>query len=174
MLHSDSVGEPRKPPCLDCYRSGSQCTLAGSRRGGNFRTKKFDSFPSSASARSPTDAQPLSSESGEEDDAADTVMVSARDVVPDTVTDTDLCGELRNPSDALQILAQSDDGDQSIAGDLSNDRDVNAHVIDDVDAVRRAKARRLNRPVSPRAIEKYDLVERGVVSLGTIPELLHV
>ena len=94
--------------------------------------------------------------------------------MPDTVTDTDLCGELRNPSDALQILAQSDDGDQSVSGDMSIDRTLNSRAIDDGDPGHRAKVRRLNRPSSPRAVEKYELVERGVVSLGTIPELLHM
>jgi hypothetical protein len=151
--------------------------LAGSRRGGNFRTKKLESFGAADdSARSPgtTDPRRYSSESDDEVSVGNPTLAATHAVVPDTVTDTDLCGELRNPSDALQILAQSDDGDQSLAGDLTHEREINGHAIDDGDAARRAKVRRLNKPSSPRAIEKYELVERGVVSLGTIPELLHL
>ncbi|KAK0388201.1 hypothetical protein NLU13_4446 [Sarocladium strictum] len=174
----DSIGEPRKPPCLDCYRSGSQCVLAGSRRGGNFRTKKLDSFhPAAASERSPgatTDAHRYSSDSEDEANGTNPALAAPHAVVPESVTDTDLCGELRNPSDALQILAQSDDGDQSIAGTSPLDRDLNGPVAEDGDAARRTKIRRLNKPSSPRAIEKYELVERGIVSLGTIPELLQL
>lgn len=67
----------------------------------------------------------------------------------------ELCAELRNPSDALHILAQSNETGASGSRNLSGT---------------------LNREPSQRhegtALEDYELVKTGVVQLSSLPELL--
>lgn len=82
--------------CFECLRTGDECKSAGSRRGGNFshlrRTKR--SKPASIAATSP--ANPGSSDSWHSVEDADVDASHAQEST---------YAELKNPCDALQILA---------------------------------------------------------------------
>ncbi|EXF75749.1 hypothetical protein CFIO01_05345 [Colletotrichum fioriniae PJ7] len=97
----EGVGEPMKPPCVSCYYSGNDCVVSPSRRSRKARRDHNTQASPSSVEPSPEPASPRSSvfvpstneDSCDEDEATG----------PDDHNDM----ELRNPSDALQILARS-------------------------------------------------------------------
>jgi hypothetical protein len=98
----NSIGELGRPPCLECLRTGHDCTLAGSRRGGDYSHRKtkirnsqaLDKAQSSARRESPLETQL------EKVSSLDHSVGSHQNEVP-------MYPELKNPFDALQILAKA-------------------------------------------------------------------
>ncbi|KAF3800095.1 hypothetical protein GCG54_00015474 [Colletotrichum gloeosporioides] len=103
----DSIGERGRPPCAKCVREGVDCSLAGSRRGGD-----FSQYRGNKRQRRDSDVATAPS------------VVSAASFVPETIAETPkpreqpLHRSLQNPSDALLILARAaEDGDDDEPGD---------------------------------------------------------
>ncbi|GAT22342.1 C6 transcription factor [Aspergillus luchuensis] len=107
----DTIGEPGKAPCVFRHDTKSQCVLIKSRRGGNFRQHQHKS---GTSRRQKT---PLPTNSGDSNGPDVEPANSVSDVTESSSNGEDSVGrqnpgdvlamELRNPSDALQILAMS-------------------------------------------------------------------
>ncbi|KAK0375201.1 hypothetical protein CLIM01_07423 [Colletotrichum limetticola] len=97
----EGVGEPMKPPCVSCYYSGSECVVSSSRKSRKARRDHNTQASPSSVEPSPGPASPRSSvfvPSTNEDSCNEDEVTG-----PDDHNDM----ELRNPSDALQILARS-------------------------------------------------------------------
>ncbi|KXH42588.1 beta-xylosidase [Colletotrichum simmondsii] len=97
----EGVGEPMKPPCVFCYYSSSACVVSSSRRSRKTRRDhNIQAFHSSVEP-SPGPASPQSSACvlSTNEDSCDEDEVTGLDDHNDM--------KLRNPSDALQILARS-------------------------------------------------------------------
>ncbi|KAK1547663.1 hypothetical protein CPAR01_01630 [Colletotrichum paranaense] len=97
----EGVGEPMKPPCVSCYYSGSECVVSSSRKSRKARRDHNTQASPSSVEPSPGPASPRSSvfvPSTNEDGCNEDEVTG-----PDDHNDM----ELRNPSDALQILARS-------------------------------------------------------------------
>lgn len=189
---SDGIGESKKPPCVSCHDSGSQCVLVESRRGGNFRSSR----PGQGAARSSNYAISTPDKAHGASDVPsiwehDNVTPSTYDSVmgDDDQTTDSLRMELRNPSDALQILAHSSDASSkgpssrywrqrghnspanspttsSMPGSSSpiNNTTTASHIGQDRD---------YSRPPTT-ALDNYDLVQRGLLHPSVLPELLHM
>ncbi|RDL38136.1 uncharacterized protein BP5553_05569 [Venustampulla echinocandica] len=88
-------------PCFECLRAGQECKLAGSKRGGNFsrmrRTKESSNTPT-AVANSPKDPASI--------DSWHRSRESARPDTEENDPEEPIYAELKNPCDALQILAK--------------------------------------------------------------------
>lgn len=88
-------------------------------------------------------------------------------------TDDELSAELRNPSDALQILVQSDiaaNDDSRTRNELRSGHFQEPQATQILDA-------NSNAPNEPRgerclAIDEYELVRSGLLPVGTVLELL--
>jgi hypothetical protein len=104
----DGVGEPKRPPCVSCHHSGSNCVLAGSSRGGNFRFYKLNRGSGNSSAV--TRSHDCPSEGPEQ--VTTPLSHESADQTYDDGRNGDLDVQLRNPSDALHILAHTDGPDQ--------------------------------------------------------------
>lgn len=179
------MGEPNKPPCLDCYRTGSDCVLAGSRRGGNVRRREHASQLRQAGAPvSETDSNRVSTQKPfiqpylEDQDQDPDEEQEPSDEFDDN-TDHELSTELRNPSDALQILQSEDHyGPIQRAGiDVrSGSYHRSPHSIHHQTDQTPAKGRDDHAPAGPTrlAIDDYELVERALLSTGTVIELLQM
>lgn len=151
------VGEPKKPPCVACYESGSECILASSRRGGNFRhyrrLSRADSGPGQSNNRpGPSSGEPSDDEGSASIDRSGDVLTM----------------ELRNPSDALQILALS--GDNAEEGQNTSPSSV-------ADTVLRCRTEAAHGAPNhsqsvTTAFDDYELVERGILRPGLVSELL--
>lgn len=90
----NTVGELGRPPCVECFRAGKDCILAGSRRGGDYtRFRKSRSGPRTASKSSSQDL--------------DATASSVEEPIECDRNEEPLCTELKNPFDALQILAKA-------------------------------------------------------------------
>lgn len=134
---------------MSCYYSGSECILVESRRGGNFRP---DRRRSTRLERT----QPSRGPQREHGESPDKESEGSRDDSDqgENALNGQLCAELRNPSDALHILAQSDQNEQ-----------VPETLHERAEAV----------PSQTRqgtVLENYELVKTGVVQLSSLPELL--
>ncbi|KAL4778505.1 C6 transcription factor [Aspergillus varians] len=179
----DKVGEPKKAPCVSCHDSGSECILVKSRRGGNFRLHRAGSSLSTATRTSRRDALGLLM--GRTSDYASNTMRGSADgsdsveEEEEAATGAVLSMQLRNPSDALHILAlsgevqssnQPRDGNLPVAGpgDGRNaaPRDVGAVASNET---------RAHRPWKPASTELdgYELVQRGLLSPSVVYELQH-
>ncbi|KAL7815499.1 hypothetical protein V8C26DRAFT_401835 [Trichoderma gracile] len=149
------TGEPRKIPCVSCLQSNSDCVLAESRRGGNFRryepNKKHPARNRKASQRA-SDAPPVAIRSIESEP---THNIARSD---DDAIDEQLASELRNPSDALHILAQSEKGES-----------VGSSTLPDVEHDNLSGG-----PSRGTFIGEYELVERGVIHHAAIFQLLQI
>ncbi|KAK4062188.1 transcriptional regulator family: Fungal Specific TF [Trichoderma harzianum] len=146
------IGEPRKIPCVSCFESDSECVLAESRRGGNFRTYE----PSKKSTRSHKASQrtsPRTTRSTEKE------VDRSLDGLNEDVIDEQLASELRNPSDALHILAQSEKSKASGSPVLPNEEERDGF---------------LRGPSNVVSVDEYELVQRGLVNHSNISELLHL
>ncbi|KAF3056970.1 hypothetical protein CFAM422_012566 [Trichoderma lentiforme] len=146
------IGEPRKIPCVSCFESDSECVLAESRRGGNFRTYE----PTKKSTRSHKASQrtsPRITRSTEKE------VDRSLDGLNEDVIDEQLASELRNPSDALHILAQSEKSKASGSPVLPNEEEHDGL---------------LRGPSNVVSVDEYELVQRGLVNHSNISELLHL
>lgn len=168
---------------MSCHISGSECILAESRRGGNFRHKRATStagiletsLPSLRRSSAPeevllsTSCQVLEPSQCPSNDGESGAEQGSGDV---------LAMELRNPSDALQILARSGETQNSgqLPAQASNIR--NAKNVQDGlsrDGLRsslRAIDSQLSNKTTPTFFEDYELVQRGLLRPSLVSELL--
>lgn len=192
---SDGVGEPKKPPCVSCHDSGSQCVLVESRRGGNFRSSRPGQGGTHSSKRTISTqdnargafAVPSISE---HDDATPSTYDSEmdHDAYEERTADDSLRMELRNPSDALQILAHSSDasskrpsshhrherGHRSVANAPTNFSVPGpSSPIENAAATSHIGQDRSYGRSPTTAADNYDLVQRGLLHPSVLPELLH-
>lgn len=151
------VGEPKKPPCVACYESGSECILAKSRRGGNFR--HYRRLPRTNSVAGQSDNTPGLPSGEPSNDEGRTSRDGSSDV---------LTMELRNPSDALQILALSSDPPQECQN-INGPRTTDTALRGRSNASHGAE----NHTHSIHtAFDDYELVLKGVLRPGLVSELL--
>jgi hypothetical protein len=91
------IGELGRPPCLECFLTSHDCNLAGSRRGGDYthlrKPRRSTSRTADASSQS---VAPVTRNSH----SANRSIECSQDEEP-------ICSELKNPLDALQILAEA-------------------------------------------------------------------
>ncbi|PTB64975.1 hypothetical protein BBK36DRAFT_1203736 [Trichoderma citrinoviride] len=146
------IGERKKTPCVSCLQSNSECVLAESRRGGNFRNyepnKKQSARNRKASQRT-LDPPPVAAGLTERKSTYHIESLS------DNAVDEQLVSELRNPSDALHILAQSEKPESIASSTLPQERD-------DVSRI----------PSGAAFLSEYELVEKGLIHHTTILDLL--
>lgn len=152
---SGGIGEPKKIPCVSCFESDSECVLAESRRGGNFRRYEPIKKPASrhrASRRA--SGAPLKTNR-----PAEKEVDRSLDGLNEDAVDEQLASELRNPSDALQILAQSEKYEASGSSALTSEEES--------DGI-------LHGPSNAISVDEYELVQRGLIHHNNISELLHL
>lgn len=191
---SDGVGEPKKPPCVSCHNSGSQCVLVESRRGRKVRSTQPGQIEAVSSNRPISNQDnasgafevPLASE---HEDATPFNYDSDmdQDDYEERTKDESLRMELRNPSDALQILARSRDassnkpsshrwrqrgqGSAEIAHTNSS-KPGSSSSTDNAARMSNAIQERNHGGQPTIAIDNYDLVKRGLLHPSILPELL--
>ncbi|OJJ77757.1 hypothetical protein ASPBRDRAFT_166905 [Aspergillus brasiliensis CBS 101740] len=178
----DSIGEPRKPPCVSCHDTKSQCILIKSRRGGNLRQHRSKSYPlrhrKTSLPKDVGDIHGPDMEPADEmtdfagcssDDEGSVARQDSRDV---------LAMELRNPSDALQILALSGQARSECQPQVQINR---ANLNEQWDsAAQTLSASVTNHSKEPRGyqgpsttpFDDYELVQRGLLSPSLVSELL--
>lgn len=194
---SDGVGEPKRPPCESCHNIGSECVLVECRRG--LRNKNARrTIAAEAAAQSALlvgdnimhlDGPPLSTPAPEPSLSYDNDCLSIRDS-EEGYTDENLHMELRNPSDALQILAhtskspgrrpESSSSPRNHAQEGDGDTLV-ARPSVPVPAPSATGMRRGHRSLSrtnrlkgstTTVLDEYELVQRGLLPPAVLPELL--
>ena len=160
---SDGVGEPKKPPCVSCHDSGSECVLTKSRRGGNFRY--YRTGPGMAAADS-VEAAPTHSDNVSSSQEAES-PVNEGSVVREDSGDL-LAMELRNPSDALQILAIS-----GYQPPKSPNAATNPGMQGSTETILSQPHRtRLHAQSTSTIFDDYELVQRGLLRPSLVSELL--
>ncbi|KAH8815999.1 hypothetical protein F5884DRAFT_818169 [Xylogone sp. PMI_703] len=100
----NGIGELGRPPCFECFRIGTTCTLASSRRGGNYthlRKQNEASMTRKTAISGPALEAELSLDADLEDSSSRT------DSLSNGLSREPVCAELKNPFDALQILAKA-------------------------------------------------------------------
>lgn len=170
---------------MSCHNSGSECVLTESRRGGNFRhyrpgpkappglkpSMRVNFTGSSVSSLEPTDnaSRPLEYSSGDDDSVAEQ---ESGDV---------LAMDLRNPSDALQILARSGESHSSKqplnqSSFVTNSNGTTGSPAQEIGPAvsNLPNASQGHRRPAITAFDDYELVQRGLLRPGQIPELLLV
>lgn len=164
QLFSDGIGEPKKPPCVSCYQSGNECILSTkSRRGGNFR--QFRGGPETEPAESTYISCQQREESPDEEECVE--RGDSSDV---------LSMDLRNPSDALHILALSGDqpqGRQSTS--IPNEPvDPNPEMQDGSSAPSSCQPQQshYHSQTTASIFNDYELVQRGLLRPSVVAELL--
>lgn len=150
--------------------------LAGSRRGGNFRQRArsllSEQRASAATRPRPNEGEdpsrPVASIPPEE---SQTQAIEENRDLDEEDSDQELSAELRNPSDALQILASTDKGP-------SNDPTMNLCLRQDrgpprlVERSDRFMGTGSLSSSAAVAVEEHELLERGILSVETMLELL--
>ncbi|EMT62979.1 C6 transcription factor [Fusarium oxysporum II5] len=194
----DGVGEPGKPPCVYCHETGTQCVLAESNRGRGVRSRR-QTRQTASSLRGSTTFQQAASESHSTsypsyngDESA--VISNSTDENDDADytqenTENGMRMELRNPSDALQILAHSNELESSPSGSVVADTDtvnINSptHTSTQPPPFKKGPgstpARRQGSPSDSRSkpsftvLDNYELIQRGILHPALLPELLHI
>lgn len=177
-----------KAPCASCHVSGSDCVLIKSRRGGNFRRRQKSGVTSSNATPTPTAAAtatktreifdpPVGRSCGTSSaaecpsDGEDSAAEESGDV---------LNMELRNPSDALQILALSGENQRSeprqlpgVSGSIS-DSNMSGSGCRGLNPVGYTRSADTHQSKGPTTIfDDYELVQRGLIRPGVVYELLH-
>ncbi|GKZ27181.1 hypothetical protein AbraIFM66951_001780 [Aspergillus brasiliensis] len=179
----DSIGEPSKPPCVSCHDTKSQCILIKSRRGGNLRQHQSKSYRlrhrKTSLAKDVEDTHGPDVEPADEmtdfagcssDGEGSVARQDSRDV---------LAMELRNPSDALQILALSGQDRSESQPQVQFNRANPNEQWDS--AAQSTSASVSNHSKEPRGYERpsttpfddYELVQRGLLSPSLVSELLY-
>lgn len=160
---SDKVGEPMKAPCASCHVSGSECVLIKSRRGGNFRRQKSGLASSNATPSRSRETFDSAVGSAEPHSDGEDSATESGDV---------LNMELRNPSDALHILALSGENQRNEPRDLSlSDSNITNSGRGLNSGEYRAAAQPAKDPTT--IFDDYELVQRGLIRPGVVYELLH-
>ncbi|KAL4924175.1 uncharacterized protein BDV17DRAFT_284902 [Aspergillus undulatus] len=153
FVTNDKVGEPKKAPCASCHDSGSECILIKSRRGGNFRHHRAESHGPRRCFYSPSGGGGEST-SGTSD-ADDSDEQGSGDV---------LNMELRNPSDALHILALSGEnqGEQLRPGSKGST----------TPGLGQGRGDQAGWQPPATCFDDYELVQRGLLRPSLVYELL--
>lgn len=202
-IGSDSIGEPKQPPCESCHRSNSECILVRSRRGApGVRGQKHKTLPTTMSPATGAERPTESSRSANAPDPLPTVPSSDhlpihsgyypgsndesnRSRLNDDDVD-DLHMELRNPSDALQILSQVQDSPHGSRSSQQSWATPNAQfseastsqtrsVLDSMASTHVGiNASAIENASSSTLLDGYELVQRGLLHPAVVPELLHV
>ncbi|OJD32323.1 alpha-ketoglutarate-dependent-dichlorophenoxyacetate dioxygenase [Diplodia corticola] len=164
FAYKDSVGEPKRPPCVSCNVAGSECVLVKSKRGGNFRSNRRRK-ETVASAVAPTNEAPgaisTSSTRGIDDGApSEDLSEGADGEHGEQMIDESLHMKLTNPSDALHILALSGETSSSLPVGSMTPANRTQHPDE--------------RDSSTTVLDDYELVQRGLLHPSVLPELLHI
>ncbi|KAH8746944.1 hypothetical protein F5883DRAFT_510097 [Diaporthe sp. PMI_573] len=172
----DGIGEPKKPPCVSCHHSGSDCVLAESSRGGNFRLykPKCRSQSKSGSSQDLTRSHNATSEELEE---ATLFSDASANQADEGIQDDNLDGELRNPSDALHILAQAEGVDrprpQTRSLTRGNGQTDSTSPCLKGHGIYEARLKELIDGESPTPVlDDYDLIKQGRLGRNQVVELL--
>ncbi|CAH0045272.1 unnamed protein product [Clonostachys solani] len=204
---SDGVGEPKRPPCESCYRTRSECILVESRRGAaaSHKRRQHTLQTNPLSRRHETiddnggDAGPFEGSSPDALGPSPTTpsnncsAMSEDFESQETVEAGNLHMEIRNPSDALQILAHArDDPDGPSCSEkqwhtVEADAPSNSNISQkqphspfptiSVNSGNRTNPRRNtqeNGEASTMLLDDYELVQRGLLHPSVLPELLHL
>lgn len=183
---SDGIGKPKKPPCVSCHHMGAECVLAKSRRGTKSRAGQQPSSRSLQDSEPPTFhggvSAPLVQVDPSEKEPSAPDYSSDDDGYGNNVTVEDLCVELRNPSDALHILARSDEtrsnlptiGNCPSGGRISGDRTHSSPQSSKGTAasLESDQVSGTDKHVTT-ALDDYELVKRGLLIPSILPELLN-
>lgn len=182
MLPSDGIGEPKKVPCVSCHLSGSECILADSRRGGSFRHKRLQKSgnleTSTSSLKKTSTAKEGSADASS--DGQESRQSPSNDVDSDLEQGPRdvLSMELRNPSDALQILARSGETQMSSPSPAQISHIQNSNNIQNgiprngsVSSMRVTEAQQCTQ-IIPAFFEDYELVRTGLLRPSIVSELL--
>jgi hypothetical protein len=182
LSSSDSIGEPKKAPCVSCHFSGSECIVADSRRGGNFRHKRATLTAGNLETLSPSLRRtvPENVPLDKSCNVAEPSNSPLNDVVSTAEQESGdvLAMELRNPSDALQILARSGEtqtSDQSPAqaSNIQNSKVISDTLPRDGSApLMRANEVQHRSRTRPAFFDDYELVQRGLLRPSLVSELL--
>lgn len=107
------------------------------------------------------------------------------DIYEERMTDDSLRMELRNPSDALQILARSSDASSKKPSShhWRQCRDSPVEIADmessipppssPIDTTSQIRQDRNYDKLPTTALDNYDLIQRGLLHPSVLPELLH-
>ena len=172
------MGEAGKPPCLECYRTGQQCLLAPSRRGGDYSQFRVRRKPTATRQEQLHSPKP---DSGVGDPATswpDQPVATCR--APSEDPDEEpICAELLNPSDALHILARAGSRKEKAHGDSDEAASKQAGCFDLFSPNPPSSNSAEEFPPyasSPSAtsISAYKLVENGVLLPALIQDLVHM
>lgn len=141
--------------------------LASSRRGG--RVRRFTETGLTDSTELDAESAPRSA------DARPASIPAARDEEPSHEdppsddSDAEFPSQLRNPSDAVHFLAEGDGSARHAQHPSVSPNDPRRHS----EAVAHEHTTTASRPTNAAlAVDGYELVERGLLSAGTIQELL--
>lgn len=167
---------------MSCHLSGNECILADSRRGGNFRHKR-----SRTSGNLETSTPSLKRVSTNQEASGNaSIDVQGPSQSPSCDVDSDLeqgprgvlSMELRNPSDALQILARSGETQTpspspAQAGHIQNSTSIRNGFSrnESVSTMQIIEAQQRPRTF-PAFFEDYELVQRGLLRPSLVSELL--
>lgn len=179
-----------KPPCESCYRSGTSCVLVESRRGAQFaRSRQAAAAKASSTPREmdmteddvvrpgrATSSGPAA-KSSTQSDYCPFISEGEEDGYECVATDENLHMELRNPSDALEILEQTRGSSQRLGGSLSDRHSMPASTPSTIDRSSRLGGVgqvRVRPPDLPKAmvLDEYELIRRGLLHPAALPELL--
>ncbi|KAH6652535.1 hypothetical protein BKA67DRAFT_637033 [Truncatella angustata] len=152
-------GGPNTPPCVSCLRSGVECILAGSRRGGNFRTRR----------ENPRNSQQISDRltsgrSGKNSPSNISTPGSDLGGESSLEQDEDVGFPFRNPADALNLLAQSD----HVNSPSRLAEGASAEVV--LGGCDKSRLATDQKPSS----HKYELVQNGTISPDVLERLLGI
>lgn len=147
---------------MSCYQSGNECILSTkSRRGGNFR--QFRGGPETEPAESTYISGQQGGESPEQEESEENGHSS--DV---------LSMDLRNPSDALQILALSGDQPQRRQSTSISNEPADPGMQDSSSAPTSCEPHQSHYKSQTTAsiFDDYELVQRGLLRPSVVSELL--
>lgn len=158
------TGERKEPPCKSCLISGTDCVLVHSRRGQTFKSRRLQTKIAQSSTRSAHEpeslADPTTCLTNARENAS--AMGSAKGDFSPTATEDEAAIALRNPSDALEILARSGDGLRVRDGCLP----ASCHPTSASDGK--------GIPEKPLIFDEYELLRTGVLQASTVSELLQM
>ncbi|KAK1464815.1 hypothetical protein CMEL01_12170 [Colletotrichum melonis] len=168
------IGDSGKPPCAKCVREGAECSLASSRRGGD-----FSQYRGSKRQRRDSDIHPAVS-------TTPTASFAAPESVAETprVREEPLHRSLQNPSDALLILARAAEDEEGDGPPLDNPADSTpgnassalGSILSPVQQTRQDPLLPFGSPVNPATIERdigeYPPVKNGALDAPLLHHLL--
>jgi hypothetical protein len=170
------IGKLGRPPCLECFRTGHDCNLAGSRRGGDYTHLRKPRTRRAVDASS----QSVAPATWQNPHNANKSIDCSQEKLP-------ICSELKNPLDALQILAEAavndpDPSIESVCTPESADGEYHLSPHDDIALSDRPQALTqglgafTQRPgqdgVPATGIKNYELVMSGAIDVETILNLI--